>query len=459
MTLSEKLNNANDELFRLFVQPERWSEAIDKCIEKDMERGVLYQFLNPEVRQALIIMIVNGEYQLTPPHDAKIPKDEPGEYRTVFVCEPLDRLVLSVLYSAIMDCKAFNGMIHKNCRSYQKGMGCGKTVLEVSNVVGNKIRKAGKTTKPVILGAKYDFHHYFDTVKLESIMDIFEAMERRLGVTPWTEPLINLLRLAWSTDILFTQTEDKQYVATTQYMGIRQGNAVGAFLADVVLYELDEFMSNKYEYYVRYSDDLIVIGDDPEEITNDIDSIVSKYGVSLNHKKTQVLTNKQPFKFLGFMLCGTSITPSKSRLRKFQTEIDNLTIRQYKDKDGKWRLPDYQKALRDVMRFLYVGNGQYSWATQVLAVVNVENDLKEMSLMVLDRLRACQTGKTHSLSGIGYNNGKVEYHEKGCVGTNRQKTEAHLDGYRSLVQMWKCLRISKSVYQAEVNDMMMDLAS
>lgn len=456
MSIKEKMIQANDELFRLFVQPERWSECIERCIEKDIERGLLYKFLAPETRQALIMMIVNGEYQLTPPHDAKIPKDEPGEYRTVFVCEPLDRVILSVLYSAIMDCSAFKGMIHPSCRSYQKGMGCGKTVLEVSRIVNEKIRR-NSSDEPTILGAKYDFHHYFDTVRLDVIMDIFESMERRLNCVPYTEPLINMLRAAWGTDILFTQTEDKKYEITRQYMGIRQGNAVGAFLADVVLYELDEFMSKKYEYYVRYSDDLIVIGDDPKEITEDINRIVSKYGVSLNLKKTQVLTDRKSFKFLGFMIKGTQITISPNRLKKFQKEIDDRTIRQKKSAKGNWHIADYKNAVKSVIRFLYVGDGRHSWGSQLLPIVNVESDIRAMSIFILDRLRACKTGKT-TLNGIGFNNGRVEYIAKGCCGKNLEKTDKNLKDFKSLVQMWKAIRICPAVYRAEVNELMIDIA-
>ncbi len=455
MNLKEKLMiAAESELFQLFVQPERWATCIDRCIEKEMERGLLYRFLKPEYRQLILQLIVDGSYQLAPPHSALIPKDEPGEFREVFVCEPLDRLVLSVLYSAIMDCTAFKTMIHPSCRSYLKGVGCGKTVQEVSRICHHKIQNA-VSDEPVILGAKYDFHHYFDTVSRDVIYEIFAEMERRLGFRENTEPLLNLLRIAWASDTLLVR-ENGTYVETERYMGIRQGNAVGAFLADVVLYELDEYMSQKYEYYVRYSDDLIVLGDNPLEITEDINRIVTKYGVSLNLKKTQVLTSEKAFKFLGFMIKGNEISISPGRLKKFQHEVDIRTI-DVRDKNGSRThiFPSYSKAVKDVMKYLYIGDGVHSWSSQLFPIITREDDIQMMNFFVMDRLRAVVTHNKKGLMGIGYNSAqnKVDYIPVYRTIRNRALTEKELSGFRSLHQMWDCINKHPAVYAAEVNDM------
>ena len=454
MNLKEKLINASkSELFQLFVQPERWASSIERCIEKEMERGLLNRFLMPEYRQIILQLIVNGDYQLSPPHSALIPKDEPGEFREVFVCEPMDRLILSVLYSAIMDCKAFKTMIHPACRSYLKGVGCGKTVQEVSRICQKKI--AAATDGSVVLGAKYDFHHYFDTVSREAIYSIFDEMERRLGFKKNTEALINFLRIAWASDTLLVK-ENGEYVKTERYMGIRQGNAVGAFLADVVLYELDDYMSRKYEYYVRYSDDLIVLGSDPVEITADINSIVIKYGVSLNLKKTQVLTSERAFKFLGFMIKGNEISISPGRLKKFQHEIDIRTV-DCRNKSGArtHKFPSYSKAVKDVMKYLYIGDGVHSWSSQLFPIVTRAEDIQTMNYFVMDRLRAVATQNKKGLMGIGYNSAqnKVDYNPVYRTIRNRLLTEKELAGYRSLYQMWDCLNTHPAVFAAEVNDM------
>ena len=36
-----------------------------------------------------------GKYEISPPHTAQIPKDN-GEFRTVYVNEPMDRVVLGI---------------------------------------------------------------------------------------------------------------------------------------------------------------------------------------------------------------------------------------------------------------------------------------------------------------------------------------------------------------------------
>lgn len=72
------------------------------------------------------------------------------------------------------------------------------------------------------------------------------------------------------------------------------------FLANACLYELDEYMANKYEIYYRYSDDTVVIDNHVENVITDMNNIISKYGVTLNPKKVEPLYSDKWFKFLGF---------------------------------------------------------------------------------------------------------------------------------------------------------------
>lgn len=61
------------------------------------------------------------------------------------------------------------------------------------------------------------------------------------------------------------------------------------------------------------------------------------------------------------------ISPSASRIKTFQKEIEYRTVRNPRT--------TLAKAVNAVNRYLYKGNGEFSWATQVLPVCNVRRTL------------------------------------------------------------------------------------
>lgn len=358
---------------------------------------------------------------------AQIPKDTPGEFRTVFVGEGADRIIQSIINDCLFE--IFPNMVHPSCKSYQIGLGTGKTVKELSAAI---------TPGHHVIGVKSDFHHYFDVVSLDAIMHLFDRMEKILGFAHGTEPVINLLRKTWNCNLVF----DLDGNLIEQYCGIRQGNAVGSFLADAILYELDAFMSRKYPFYCRYSDDCVTIGD-PDEIVSDMNRIITKYGVSLNPKKVEVLYGDRWFKFLGFNLCGKQISFSRKAIDNLQQEVEERT----KDCSAK-------TAVNRLMKFLY--HGQYNWATRFLPVVNVDADIQTLNAYIMDAIRACDTNH-RKIGGIGCNTSQ----KIGCVarGTGKNVTanrkkwkENHggdrIESYLTLITMRNALKEGRAVYEA-----------
>lgn len=423
----------NKLLEKMFEMP-RWEALIEKAELKGIDKGELRKMCRPEVRLSIYQAIKNETAEFCIPHMAQIPKDTPGEYRTVFVGENVDRCIQSLINDCLFE--LFPEMIHPSCKSYQKNLGTGKTVKELSSVLAN--------TKTEIVGVKSDFHHYFDVVNLEAIMNVFDVVESKLGFEKGTEPVMNLLRKTWSNNMVF----DLDGNLVEQYCGIRQGNAIGSFLADVILYELDDFMSKKYRFYCRYSDDCVTLHNDPNEVIDDMNRIISKYGVSLNPKKVEVLHRDKWFKFLGFNVKGDMITLSKSRLKTFQHEIEVRTIKQ--------RNISMKRALNQVNSYLYKGDGRFSWATSVLPIINVQKDIDTLNEFVLDALRTCTTNKK-KIGGLGSVNDKEDYTIlRGTgknVSANRGKTEKEIENYLSIRCMQNAILTNRAVYDTLVRSM------
>ena len=418
-----------DILLQKFFEKERWEQALETGVDKHIDKGELRKLTSPEVRLALYKAIVSDNYEIAPPHQVQIPKDN-GDVRIVYVNENVDRILLSIVNNLFFE--MFPEFVHKSCKSYQSGIGCGKVVQEVSKEMVKIDSK--------IVGVKMDLTKYFDTVPLKYIDEIFDRMEEKVGKSK----IIDVVRKYYHTDLCF----DFNGELISHYQSLKQGCSVASFLADAVLYHLDDTVSNMDVYYVRYSDDLLVVGRCWDEAFQIVKAMLSEMGMTLNPKKVETVCKDKWVKFLGFNVKGDQITLSKSRVKSFQKEIEKRTIKQ--------RNISATRAINQVNNYLYKGDGVYSWATSVLPIINVQKDIDTLNEFVLDAIRACATGKK-KIGGLGSVNDKEDHTILRGTGknvtANRLKTEKEIDGFMSLRCMQNALLTSRPVYETLVRCM------
>ena len=418
-----------DILLQKFFEKERWEQALELGVGKGIDKGELRKLTSPEIRLAMYNCIVSNNYEIAPPHQAAIPKDN-GDVRIVYVNENVDRVFLSIVNNMLFE--LFPEFVHKSCKSYQSGIGCGKIVQEVSRQVIN-------TTSNVV-GFKADLTKYFDTVPLEYIDGIFDRMEGKFGKSK----IIDIVRTYYHTDLCFDINGD----LIEHYQSLKQGCAVASFLADAVLYHLDEMVSMLPGYYVRYSDDLMYIGNEWGSAFQVVRSILADMNMTLNPKKVEQIYKDKWVKFLGFNIKGDQITLSKSRVKSFQKEIEARTIKQ--------RNISMTRAVNRVNDYLYKGDGKYSWATSVLPIINVEKDVETLNAFVMDALRACST-KKRKIGGLGSVSDRDDYTILRGIGknvtANRSKTDKEINGYMTIGCMRNVLLTRRAVYEALVRTM------
>lgn len=419
----------SDILLQKFFEKERWEQALELGVGKGIDKGELRKLTSPEIRLAMYNCIISDNYEIAPPHQAQIPKDN-GDMRIVYVNENVDRVFLSIVNNLFFE--MFPEFVHKSCKSYQSGIGCGKIVQEVS-------RQVVKTDSNVV-GFKADLTKYFDTVPLEYIDELFDKMETKVGKSK----IIDIVRKYYHTDLCF----DFNGELIEMYQSLKQGCAVASFLADAVLYHLDDAVSTLPGYYVRYSDDLLYIGNEWGAAFQVVKSILEDMNMTLNPKKVEQVHKDRWVKFLGFNIKGDQITLSKSRVKSFQKEIEARTIKQ--------RKVSLTKATNQVNNYLYKGDGQYSWATSVLPIINVDKDIEVLNAFVMDALRACATNKK-KIGGLGSVSDRDDYTILRGTGknvtSNRLKTDKEIEGYLTIGCMRNAILTRRAVYEALVRSM------
>lgn len=418
-----------DILLQKFFEKDRWEQALETGVDKHIDKGELRKLTSPAVRLALYQAIVSDNYEIAPPHQVQIPKDN-GDMRIVYVNENVDRVFLSIANNLFFE--MFPEFIHKSCKSYQSGIGCGKVVQEVSKEMVKVDSK--------IVGVKMDLTKYFDTVPIEYIDEIFDRMEKKVGKSK----IIDVVRKYYHTDLCF----DYDGELIEHYQSLKQGCAVASFLADAVLYHIDKEISDMDVYYVRYSDDLLVVGRCWDEAFQIVKAMLKEMGMTLNPKKVESVCKDKWIKFLGFNIKGDKITLSKSRVKSFQKEIEARTIKQ--------RNISMTKALNQVNNYLYKGDETYSWATSVLPIINVDKDIDTLNEFVMDAIRACATGKK-KIGGLGSVNNKEDHTIlRGTgknVSANRNNTDKEIDNYFSIRCMQNAMLTRRAVYETLVRSM------
>ena len=418
-----------DILLQKFFEKERWEQALELGVGKGIDKCELRKLTSPQVRLAMYNAIANDNYEIAPPHQAQIPKDN-GDMRIVYVNENVDRIFLSIVNNLFFE--MFPEFVHKSCKSYQSGIGCGKIVQEVSRQIVN--------TNTREVGAKNDLTKYFDRVPVRYIDEIFDRMERKAGKSK----IIDIVRRYYHADLCF----DVDGNLIEHYQSLKQGCAVASFLADAVLYHIDEAVCKLAVYYVRYSDDLLVLGKEWREAQELIKTMLEDMELELNPKKVEIVYKDKWIKFLGFNIKGDKITLSKSRVKSFQKEIESRTI--------KHRNISMTRAVNSVNNFLYKGDGRYSWATSVLPIINVDKDIETLNTYVMDAIRACAT-KKKKIGGLGSVNDKPDYTIlRGTgknVSANRTKTDKEITGYLTLHCMQNALLTRRAVYETLVRCM------
>ena len=400
-----------DKLLDAFFEPDRWTKAIQVAVDKNMPHDKLEIMCGKRFREGLAIMLKNNLYDIERPHQQAIPKDDGGT-RIVYINEYRDRVILSIINDMLFE---FCGsLISERSKAYQTDLSCGKVVREVVGRIAD--------CKLETIGIKADLSKYFDSVPLRFIEDVFDKVETICGKSCIIELLRRYYRNNKCLDIHKNEIE--------HYQSLKQGCAVASFLANAILYDMDEEIKKLNVYYVRYSDDILIIGNEWEKGRVILEQRLKEKELVLNPKKVEVLTVSKFFKFLGFMIRGTEISISAKRLNNFQKAILHIC------KTSK----SLKQAISRVNAFLY--KGQYCWAKCVLAYMTNVRDIQTMNIYVMDCLRSVITQRW-DLGGLGVEltkkDGVVTRGTGANVKSNRERTPKELDGYLSLYAAKKAL--------------------
>lgn len=422
------MNYETDIKMELFCNREIWERTIQHGVDKFLDKAMLRKLCDPEFRAKYISAIEQRKYMVYYPSVRLVDKKtgefltspsqmkQGHEYRKVYMNLPLDRVTLTLCNDVYN--KLYGKLIHKNCVSYQRGIGVSNIIKELS-----KKMQSYKLNPKDIMGYKIDISKYFDSVDKTTLFQALDELDTN-------SPIDELIRDYYSCDTVIDEYGNQ----IEHYKSLAQGCALGSFLSNYVLRNVDAELSSMDIIYYRYSDDIIMLGKDCHKAYVKLVSMLDSKGLKVNPKKVQPLYYDEGFVFLGYLLKGNEIDLSPSRIEKLKDSIRDIT--KVNVGQDKKKISNLKRGIKKVNQYLYAmgSKADYGWADEVFKTITVMDTVVMLDRFTKDHLRHIYTHRwnfTHN--------------------QNQVPNQTLLDnGYVSMVHMYKSRQCSKGLYDSEI---------
>lgn len=264
-----------------------------------------------------------------------------GPYYAFYIQDPKQRLIHKatvqdrVLHHAIFNIlnPIFEPTFIHNSYSCRIGKGTHKGVMGLASM----LRKVSKNNTSPCFALKCDVQKFFASVDQDRLLDILAARIR-------DENTMALLRkIVYS----FDKTNDKK--------GIPIGNLTSQLFANIYMNEFDQFIKHtlKVKYYVRYTDDFVIVSDNTDYLYSLLPLIRKflgdKLALNLHPNKISVRKYSQGIDFLGYVILPHHIklrTKTKRRmLRVLDQKIEEFNNNEISAKTFNQTLQSYYGVL------------------------------------------------------------------------------------------------------------------
>lgn len=174
---------------------------------------------------------------------------------------------------------------------------------------------------------KADIQDFFDHIQIKRLLAFLQQAIRE-------EDVIELIRSLLQVQIL---QEDGTLEQKTE--GVCQGASLAPVLSNIYMIAFDRWLSGKNLFYIRYSDDILVMGHEQAELEQlllQMQEMLGKMGLHLHEKKTCICKVADSFSFLGYVFDQQGKHVPKKAADQLQEKLELLWLEQ-------GRLPVEQK--------------------------------------------------------------------------------------------------------------------
>lgn len=248
---------------------------------KEGADGVTYEEFDQNLKQyvkELYLELKEHRYECMPVKIIPIFKGE--KVRNIGLYCMRDKVIQSSI--AVELSKIYEPHLSKCCYAYRNG----QSALQASETIHKKI---SSMEKGYVL--KADIHSFFDFVN-------HDKLREKLRNMIYEEDVIELI-----FQCICARSVDRDGSLSEKTVGLYQGSSIAPVLSNIYMKEFDNTVENEVPFYVRYSDDMILLFEKKEEAENYKEKLrlyLETIGLELNLDKTTVTDISEGFEFLGY---------------------------------------------------------------------------------------------------------------------------------------------------------------
>ena len=333
------------------------------------------RILASEECQSVLRDIAAGTHIFSIPIKKLVSKYGTNKKRTVYMFEEYEMMALRLIAQELY---RYDHLFSDNLYSFRSGHG-------VQNAM-NVLRHANNLGK--MYGYKTDIHDYFNSIDISQLLP---ALKTDLN----DDMLYDMFeRILSDNKVLFN------HQITEEAKGVMAGTPVSPFLANFYLKDMDMFFGQKDCIYMRYADDILILADSEEKLSDLRDELidwVSRKGLEMNPKKEKFFAPGDTFDFLGFAINQHDIDISPASVEKMKQSI-RRTARAIR----RWMLEKNAPVKGTVKAMIRKYNGKFfgyddsdelTWSRWYFSVITTDRSLHEIDSYLQEELRYVATGK------------------------------------------------------------------
>lgn len=287
ITSAENIQQAYEHVLSTFS-----SEGGEKTFFRPGPDGEELNAFNADLKrnlESIRARLRSGTFQFGAYQETRFLKPGGKKFRYVGQFNLRDRIVQRAIQQVVVP--AYDSAFSAGLLSGRKGHGSLEGVMRVIKILN--------TEHGMMWAYKTDIRNYAGSMDHKIISE-------QLGKLFRDEPEVLSLMLS---HIKQPRSGDK-----ARDKGITQGSHLADFLYDVYLNDLDHYMENNGYAYMRYSDDIFVLGKSEAEIMMAkelIEGFLRKVNLSQSMEKTMIAAPGEQFDFLGYLIKGQTFAISE----------------------------------------------------------------------------------------------------------------------------------------------------
>ena len=329
-----------------------------------------------------------GRLTLAPPHRRLLNKAD-GRKKVVFTFEGADELLLKALNRVLQSTTAPDHS--RLCHSFQPGRGPRTAYRDIRRIRGLQRMHC----------LHLDVRDFFNSIPIEPLLASLP-----LTITE-DEPLYRLL----ATTLRDQTVLSGDHVSVDAHKGVMAGTPLAPLLSNLYLRPLDDAFEQAGLPFLRYADDMIIFGTEPEVLQRgaEIEERLASLGLHLNPRKTRLSAPGEMWEFLGLRYDRGAIDLAGNSVGKLRRRVRRIVRRARRREDPA------RAGVRRLNRRLFGIGGRatdFTWASWFFPLLTVDTTLHRLDRLIQEQLRFSVTG-WHSrrnfkavpyerLQGVGY---------------------------------------------------------